>query len=151
LCSGHLDVWYLSNPIDGRLHQAGRLGSDHNPTGESFRCCECISDWRHGVLETDVAPPDLWLKALIRLELTILAIYHSGKRGLHALFRVGATSHDHWNELLEPYRRDLIRLGACPGTLTPLRLTRLPNCIRGQTGQLQKLSYLAPDADNTPI
>src|SRR5262249_542654 len=67
LCSGHLDVWYLSNPIDGRLHQAGRLVSDHNPTGESFRCCECISDWRHGVLETDVAPPDLWLKALVRL------------------------------------------------------------------------------------
>jgi hypothetical protein len=148
---GHLGVWYLSNPIDGRLHRVERLVSERNRDGLSFRCTECVTDWRHGVLETDEAPPELWLKALVRLELPILAIYHSGKRGPHALFRLGAASHDHWNELLQPHRRHVIRLGACPGTLTPLRLSRLPNCVRGQTGHLQQLLYLAPDADNTPI
>ncbi|MGA8655944.1 MAG: hypothetical protein WB586_07315 [Chthoniobacterales bacterium] len=148
---GHAGVWYISNPVDGRVHQVERLVSPRNPNGLSLRCTECVTDWRHGVLETDEAPADLWLKALALLELPILAIYLSGKRGPHAVFRVGAHSHEEWNLLVRPYRAHLIKLGACPGTLTPLRLTRLPNCQRGETGQLQKLLYLAPNADSTPI
>jgi len=45
----------------------------------------------------------------------------------------------------------MIRLGACDGSLTALRLSRLPNCVRGETGKLQQLLYLSPDADSTPI
>ena len=150
---GHAGVWYISNPIDGWQHQVERLAGARNPDGLSFRCTECVTDWRHGVLETDEVPADLWLKALVLLELPILAIYESGKRGQHALFHVGAHSHEEWNALVRPHRAHLIRLGACPGSLTPLRLTRLPNCQRGETGQLQKLLYLAPaaDSDSTPI
>jgi hypothetical protein len=147
-CSG---VWFLSNPIDGIPHLADRLVSEFNPEGLSFRSAECITDWRHVVAETDCAPPGLWLKALVLLELPIVAIYHSGGRGSHALANLGASSVEEWHALLEPHREHLIRLGACPGTLTPLRLSRLPNCIREETGQLQTLLYLAPDADGTPI
>jgi hypothetical protein len=151
LASGHAGVWYLSNPIDGLEHQADRLKSRFNPNGLSFRCLEAIADWRYVVLETDNAPETLWLKALVLLDLPILAIYHSGGRGPHALVDLGANSYREWHELLAPYRDDLIRLGACKGTLTSLRLTRLPNCLRGETGQLQRLLYLAPDTDGTPI
>lgn len=145
--AGHFGVWFLSNPIDGLEHQADRLRSRYNPDGLSFRCLEAIADWRHVVLETDDAPEGLWLKALALLDLPILAIYHSGGRGPHALIDLGANSYIEWHELLAPYRDHLIRLGACPGTLTPLRLTRLPNCQRGETDRLQRLMYLAHDAE----
>jgi hypothetical protein len=151
LASGHDGVWYLSNPVDGLPHQIERLASEHNTEGISFRAAECVTDWRHVVLETDVAPTDLWLKALCLLELPIVGIYHSGGRGAHALVNLGTSTVEQWHERLAPHREHLIRLGACLGTLTPVRLSRLPNCLRGQTGNLQQLLYLAPGADSTPI
>jgi hypothetical protein len=151
LKSDHSGVWFLSNPIDGTPHKADRLISEFNLEGLSFRCAECVTDWRHCVVETDCAPADLWLKALALLEVPIVAIYHSGGRGSHALVNLGASSVGQWHALLEPHREHLIRLGACPSTLTPLRLSRLPNCKREETGRLQALLYLSPDADGTPI
>jgi hypothetical protein len=151
LARGYPGVLFLTNPIDGLVHQLERLVSEFNPEGLSFRCAECVTDWRHVVVETDCAPPHLWLKALVLLELPIVAIYHSGGRGPHALVNLGASSVAHWHALLEPHRERLIRLGACPGSLSPLRLSRLPNCRREETGQLQALLYLSPDADGAPI
>jgi hypothetical protein len=151
LVDGHQGVWYLSNPIDGAPHQLERLVSARNRQGISFRAAECVTDWRYIVLETDDAPEDLWLKALCLLRLPLVAIYHSGGRGAHALVNLGVSTLQGWREQLDPHRDHLIRLGACPGTLTPVRLSRLPNCLRGQTGRLQQLLYLAPNADFTPI
>jgi hypothetical protein len=144
-------VWFLSNPIDGAPHQLERLRSQFNPEGLSFRATECVTAWRHVVLETDCAPADLWLKALALLKLPIIAIYDSGGRGPHALVRLGASSLVEWHAALAPYVEHLVRLGACAKTLSSLRLTRFPNCIREQTGRLQQLLYLAPTADGTPI
>jgi hypothetical protein len=151
LQAGQPGVWFLSNPVDGAPHQIPRLASEHNPDAISFRATECVTDWRHVVLETDCAPTALWLKVLVLLELPIVAIYDSGCRGPHALVRLGALSCLEWHALLAPHLEHLVRLGACAKTLTPLRLTRLPNCIREQTGRLQQLLYLAPNADGTPI
>jgi hypothetical protein len=151
LATGHLGVWFLSNPVDGFPHAIERLKSNTNIEGVSFRATECVTDWRHVVLETDCAPTELWLKALALLELPIIAIYNSGGRGPHALVRLGASSLAEWHAALAPYLEHLVRLGACAKTLTPLRLTRLPNCMREQTGRLQQLLYLAPNADGTPI
>jgi hypothetical protein len=144
-------VWFLSNPIDGFLHEIERLKKPRNPDGTSFRAAECITNWRHLVLETDDAPEDLWLKALVLLDLPILAIYHSGGRGAHALINLGASSQAEWHALLAPHLEHLIKLGACPDTLAPVRTTRLPNCVRGQTGKLQQLLYLTPGAGGKPI
>jgi hypothetical protein len=151
LRTGQPGVWFLSNPIDGAPHQLERLASEHNANGISFRAAECVTDWRYVVLETDDAPEGLWLKALCLLRLPVVAIYHSGNRGAHALVNLGASTVEQWHERLAPHREHLIRLGACSGTLTPVRLSRLPNCIRGQTGNLQRLLYLTPNADSTPI
>jgi hypothetical protein len=151
LASGQANVWYLSCPIDAIEHQANRLQSQYNPEGVSFRCLEAVAHWQCAVVETDTAPEELWLKALVLLDLPILAICRSGRRSVHAVIDLGADSYREWHELLAPYRDHLIRLGACKGTLTPLRLTRLPNCMRGETGRLQRLLYLSPDTDGTPI
>jgi hypothetical protein len=151
LKAGHSGVWFLSNPIDGLEHQTERLVSEFNPLGASFRCSDCTTSWRHVVIETDDAPAPAWLKALVLLELPIVAIYHSGKRGAHALVNLGSSTSEQWHAQLGPHLDHLIRLGACPKTLTQLRLSRLPNCRREQTGQLQQLLYLTPDADGTPI
>lgn len=151
LRTGRPGVWFLSNPIDGVPHQLERLATERNTAGVSFRAAECVTDWRHVVLETDAAPESLWLKALCLLRLPVVAIYHSGSRGAHALVNLGASTVEQWHERLAPHRAHLIRLGACSGTLTPVRLSRLPNCLSGQTSRLQRLLYLAPNADGTPI
>jgi hypothetical protein len=151
LRNGRPGVWFLSNPVDGQPHRLERLRSQFNAEGISFRASECITDWRHAVLETDDAPEELWLKALALLPLPIVAIYHSGKRGAHALINLGAKTPKEWHQRLAPHREHLQRLGACSGTLKPVCFSRLPNCMRGQTKRLQQLLYLAPDADGTPI
>jgi hypothetical protein len=151
LKSDHQGVWFLSNPIDGQLHQIDRRRSARNPDGLSYRTAEAITKFRHLVLESDEAPTELWLKALVLLRLPIIAIYHSGRRGAHALVNLQTSTLDQWTLKRDLLRADLIRLGACAGSITPHRLTRLPNCLRGQTGQLQQLLYLTPSADGTPI
>jgi len=42
-----------------------------------------------------------------------------------------------------------VTLGADPGALSAVRLTRLPQAMRGQ--RLQRLLYLNPDPDGRPI
>ena len=47
--------------------------------------------------------------------------------------------------LRQEAKRVLPVLGADPGAMTPVRLTRLPGCTRG--GRLQELIYLNPRPD----
>jgi len=147
----HLGVNFVPNPIDGCLYQLDRLRTKSNPEGYSFRCLKAVVSWMYAVLETDCAPAELWLRALCLLELPIVSIIDSGRRGPHAIWRVNAESREHWIELIQPHRQHLIRLGACEGSLTPFHGSRLANCMREQTGRLQQLLYLAPNADGTPI
>jgi hypothetical protein len=149
--SGQENVFFLTNPIDGELHAVPRRVTESNPEGLTFRATECVTAWRYMVVESDVAPRDLWLRALVQFELPIVAIYTSGGRSIHALLRLNADSKAHWEEICQKFQVQLIRLGACPGSLNAVRLSRLPNCIRGETGSKQALLYLSPDADSTPI
>ena len=151
LATGQRDVWYLTNPVDAQLHALARRQTERNPEGLTFRAIECVTAWRHMLIESDEAPAALWLKALVQFKIPIVAVYHSGKRSYHALVRFDAKSKSHWDELCKQRRSQMIRLGACDGSLTALRLSRLPNCVRGETGKLQQLLYLCPDADSTPI
>ena len=140
------DAWFLSNPITGNPHFDVRLAH-----GQSYRCIETVSSWRYIVLETDVAPPSLWLALLAMAPIRIAAIYHSGGRGHHALVRIDAASKLEADDICEIYKREYAPLGACKGTLSAFRLTRLPNCFRGQTGQWQRLIYLNSSPTGGPI
>jgi hypothetical protein len=142
----HRGVWFLSNPITGEPHYDTRFAHDL-----SYRCIEAVSSWRYLVLETAVAPALLWLALLAMAPIRIAAIYHSGARGHHALVRIDAGSKPEADDLVESYRREYVPLGACESTLSAFRLTRLPNCLRGQTDRWQSLIYLNPNPTGTPI
>lgn len=136
-------VWYLVNPVDGEFHV--------NPREQkrSRRSEESVTDFRHLVLESDVADPVLWLKALVQLPLKIIAIYRSGGKSIHALVNVGAASKQQWDEIRNAIKTPLVTLGADLGALTAVRLSRLPQAWRGD--RCQELLFLDPNPDGQPI
>lgn len=146
---GKNGVWFLSNPVS--------LGWEPNPRkgGEKGRRCkECVTDWKYLVLESDDAPGELWLKLLAMFPVAIRAIYSSGGRSWHALVVVDRETWADMDGLLKGnprgksvcsrvgVKKQWAIVGADPGALTPVRLTRLPGCYRN--GVEQRLIYLNP-------
>jgi hypothetical protein len=141
---GHAEgVWFLSNPVDGHEHFNARQQK------MSRRSEESITTFRYAVLESDCQPAEQWLKILVQLPLPIVAITSSGGKSLHALVRVDASSKSNWDQTIAAIKPRLINLGADPGALTAVRLTRLPNCYRGD--RRQDLLYLDPRPTGEPI
>jgi hypothetical protein len=152
-------VWFLCNPVDGcfRLNDAGKL---------SRRSRQSVTSWRYMVVEsdrTDIAAGD-WLAAIAQLPLPIAAIYETGGRLAHALLRVDATNKEHWDQTRDSLAPLLIIAGADPGSLSAVRLTRLPCCERlGKEDEhgtfkpfengphIQRLLYLNPEPSCLPI
>ena len=54
-----------------------------------------------------------------------------------------------WDALIQRVKPALVTLGADPGALSAVRLTRLPQARRGE--RVQRLLYLNPAPDGTPI
>jgi hypothetical protein len=150
LRNGHEGVWFLANPVTGKPAYNGEK-NQWFPNGETWRTEESVTSWRYMVIESDEAPENLWLRMLVQIQLPISAIYTSGGESIHALVRVDQPSKAAWDQYKDSIKRELIELGACPGSLSAVRLTRLPGCTRGETGQLQRLLYLNPQPTNTPI
>jgi hypothetical protein len=143
---GHRGVWYMIQPVDGQAHWNPRQQRD------SKRSEEAVTGWRYAILESDKLTPREWLKILVQLPLRIQAIYSSGGDSVHALVRVDAQSKEQWDQII---RRNVLPilapLGADPGALTAVRLSRLPCCERGETGKLQELYYLNPQPETRPL
>jgi hypothetical protein len=128
-------VYFLSNPVDGSWRQLERLRSECNTTGQTRRAEENITAWRYAVLESDSAPRDLWLAALVQLPLPIACITKS-----------------EWDTIVRGKIMPLVvTLGADPNALTAVRLTRLGNCRREEKDALQELLYLDPEPNGQPI
>jgi len=155
-------VWFLCNPVTGESVADGNLNEDDTPhlTRRSWRT---ITAWRYLVLESDEAAPAHWLSALAQLPLPISAIYTSGGKSIHALVRLDARSKQDWDAQAAQIKPIVIPLGADPGAISGVRLTRLPCCERLGTDdrdgafvpysepRMQKLLYLNPTPDSTPI
>jgi len=135
-------VWFLTNPVDGKFHtrEGHRL---------SRRSEESVTAWRYLVQESDKADISDWLGAIVQIPLPIVAIYTSGGRSIHCLVRLDAESKTDWDGKKNALKGVLITLGADPGALTAVRLSRLPQCWRGD--RKQKLLFLNPGADGTAI
>jgi hypothetical protein len=144
--SGHQNVWFLIQPVDGEVHWNPRELS------ESRRSEESVTAWRYMLLESDEAPVQEWLKALVRLPLPISSVATSGKRSIHSLIRLDAACKAQWDRIV---RRELFAplkiLGADESATHGVQLSRLPGCMRRETGQLQKLLYLDDEPDEIPI
>jgi hypothetical protein len=88
--------------------------------------------------------PGLWNRLLAMAPLAIKAIYSSGGDSWHALVNVDmATKADFDAYLRGGAKRVLPKIGADPGAMTPVRLSRLPGCTR--RGKEQRLIYLNPN------
>jgi len=101
------------------------------------------------VLENDEADTNDWLSCLVQLPLKIAAIYKSGGKSIHALVRLDAISKADWDAKCDQMKPVLVTLGADPGALTAVRLTRLPGAMRGD--KPQKLLFLNPSPNGIPL
>ena len=155
---GSEGVWYLTNPVSGewRMKTQGRAAW-------SRRTGDCITAWRYCLLESDVAEPALWLRALCALPLRIAAIYTSGGRSVHALVRLDASCKLEWDVMRDVLLQRLCPLGADGAAMSAVRLSRLAGCRRGgkrdkdgrliryETPTLQRLLWLDANPPPTPL
>ena len=135
--AGPEGVWFLAQPVDGEFHHNPRLGGKPSRRSE-----ESVTAWRYAVLESDEADADDWLRCLIQMPLRIASICESGGRSIHALVRLDAVSKEDWDTKVRAIKPVLVTLGADPGALSAVRLTRLPQAKRGE--RVQRLLYLEP-------
>jgi hypothetical protein len=160
--AGSEGVWFLTNPVSGEWV----IQPATSPGGEAKwgrRHGACVTSWRYLLLESDEAPEDLWLRALCLLPLSIVAIFTSGGRSVHALVRVDAASKLELDAVRDVLRQTLGPLGADCAALSAVRLARLPGCLRlgkkdasgkyhrHESPPLQRLVWLNPETDGTPI
>jgi hypothetical protein len=129
-------AWFICNPTDGK----GKKG-------------ENIADWRYCLLESDEEDyAQCWLRMLVQEPLRIVSLVESGNTSIHALIRIDATCRAEFDSVTKSLAATYGPLGACVKSLiTDERLTRLANVTRGDNQKSQRLLYLNPNADLTPI
>lgn len=147
---GREGIWFLTAPATGEWRPTNdpepRLSRRHEP---------CITRWPFLLLESDHAEERLWLKALVQLPLSIVALYTSGGKSVHALVQVDADSKAEFDSIRDVARAVLCPLGADGAAMTAVRLSRLPGCLRNGKNEaagyrafdvprLQRLVYLNP-------
>ena len=144
LPAGNDGVWLLPQPVTGEFLENPRCDGKLSRRSE-----EAVTAWRYAVLESDEADADEWLRCLVQMPLRIASICESGGRSIHALVRLDAASKADWDRLMGPIKPLLITLGADRGALTAVRLSRLPQAMRGE--RCQRLLYLNPLPNGLPI
>jgi hypothetical protein len=144
LPAGNDGVWFLPQPVSGEFLPNPRLDGKLSRRSE-----EAITSWRYAVLESDEADAGEWLRCLVQMPFRIASICESGGRSIHALVQLDATSKADWDGLMLPVKPMLITLGADRGALTAVRLSRLPQAMRGE--RCQRLLYLNPQPSGVPI
>ena len=136
-------VWYLPNPVCGKDVKSG--------SDSSMKCKAALAAYPFLVLESDYVSESDWLKIVCSLELPVAALYKSGRRSVHALIKIDAKSVKDWEAKVAPLKEIMVPLGADPAVMRVGQLSRLPQCLRGNTGRLQELLYLDPEPDGVPI
>jgi hypothetical protein len=144
LPTGNDGVWFLPQPVCGGFFPNPRTDGNLSRRSE-----EAVTAWRYAVLESDEADADDWLRCLVQIPLRISCICESGWRSIHALMQLDAASKADWDRVMLPIKPLLITLGADRGALSAVRLTRLPQAMRGE--RRQRLLYLNPRPNGRPI
>lgn len=146
---GENGVWFLNQPVDGRWYKKKfpREGYDEEWQRRSW---QSVTSWRFLVLECDEKGYEReWVAFLAQLEVPVVAMYTSAGKSVHALIRMDAESKAQFDAERKAILGPLVTMGADPKAMSGVRLTRLPGCQRA--GRLQKLLYINPEADTTPI
>lgn len=155
---GDSGVWYLTAPITGKWEPNPGKRDAMGNLMPGRRHAACCTSFLYLVLESDVLTADVWLKILVQLADPIVAVYTSGGKSVHALVKVSAATPEEFNAIKAEYVLRLSSVGADAAAITPVRLSRLPGCMRhgasGENGtyfkydkpRLQELLYLNPAA-----
>lgn len=123
-------VWFLVQPVSGEW-KPNRNNKEKDGTPKpGRRHGDCVTAWRFLVIESDHAPENLWLKALVQLPFPVSAIYTSGGRSIHALVKVGCKTKADFDGLRNDLVQVLAPLGADAAAMTAVRLSRLPGLYR---------------------
>jgi len=138
-------AWFLLNPVSGEMLWVDRLQK------RTRRSEENTTSFRHILIESDSMEIGLWLTILKQLPLPIVSVTLSGNASAHAIVRLEASSMDQWLTEASVIAKMVIPLGACPGALTAVRLTRLPGVIRRDNRNEQRLIWLNPLPTQTSI
>lgn len=142
--------WFLCAPVTGewmpnehnRDKFGAKLGRRHAAAATRFP---------YLVLESDEAPPAVWLRILVQLQDPIAAVYTSGGKSYHALVRVDCRTKEEFDVRRREFVTRLAELGADPAAITAVRLTRLPGCLRFGSGEgADHKPYLGPDGKPAP-
>lgn len=144
-------TWKLDQTPDGKRERVESLPAG-SPEGMNFfmqpvtggwrrayksikmtrRSPQCVTRWPYILLESDHAPHELWLNALVRLRLRVVAIIASGGRSLHAVVKLDKETEAQLRaEIDNPdHVETLVTIGCDPQALKPLVYPRLPNTWR---------------------
>ncbi|MDO4818052.1 MAG: hypothetical protein Q3986_06465 [Akkermansia sp.] len=161
-------VWFLSAPVTGEWQANPNNPGKGGAPKPGRRHAACATRFPYLLLESDEAPPAVWLRIITQLKAPIVAIYTSGGKSYHALVRVDAPTKEQFDIARADYITRLSAIGADPAAINAVRLTRLPGCYRYGSGEgptyraytgpdgkpaprLQRLLYLNPEAQNEPI
>jgi hypothetical protein len=129
-------AFMLLNPVSGEFKHSERLGKS------SRRSEETLTKYKYCLIEADNTPVETWLTILKQQPLPIRSISLSGNESAHSIIQLDAKDKKQWSEWVARIATMLVPMGACPGSLTAVRLTRLPNVMRKDTQKLQRLIYL---------
>jgi hypothetical protein len=133
-------AWVMVNPVDGQFKAIERLGK------KSRRAEENLVAYEYLLIESDSVELELWLRVLSNLSLPIVSVTTSGSKSAHALVRVNAKDRADYLEKASEIADLLVPLGADPAAMSAVRLTRVPGCMRKDTGKAQTLIYFNPEA-----
>ena len=159
--------WFLCAPVTGNW-QPNDNNRDRYGAKLGRRHAACATRFPYLVLESDEAPPHIWLRILVQLSDPIVAVYTSGGKSYHALVRVDCKTKQEFDAKRLEYCTRLCALGADAAAITAVRLTRLPGALRYGSGEgeahtpyldaagqpaprMQNLLYLNPAADSRSI
>lgn len=138
-------AWFLLNPVNGERTYIERLRK------VSRRSEENLTNYTYALVESDKIATPIWLTILKQLPLPIVSIVLSGNESAHSIVQIQAHDREKWMERVRALAEQVIPLGACQGSLTAVRLTRLPNTMRRDTGKEQRLLYLNPTPSLKPL
>jgi hypothetical protein len=133
-------AWIMVNPVNGKFLPIPRLGK------KSQRAEENLVAYEYLLIESDSVEMELWLRVLSKLDLPIVSVTTSGSKSAHALVRVGQKDREGYLARAAEIADLVVPLGADPAAMSAVRLTRVPGCVRRDTGKAQTLIYFNPDA-----
>ena len=134
----------MPNPLTGR---SGRTKSGDR---ESWRADSCVAEFKYIIVEFDglsFVEQGAILRGLGKVGAKIAAVIYSGGKSCHAWICCdGVATAEEWRtQVKDGLFPMLAALGADTACSNPSRLSRLPGVLRTDTGNWQRLLYLAPE------